>query len=489
MKPEETSKLLHDAAKDEVKLTRAAIEIAIAKYTGQWQGQLRNAVYAAAVPIWFDAQLLGRLLGGISLKKAQKLYSTISSFSFIENYTGRDACGIHERTRLPLLRWMKREHVERYQQLSRRAEWYFGGISRTGAQIDWIYHALAADPESGCGLLARIYENFKRQEKVEHLQTLAARVGEHLQENRLSGRARALVLEITAIIGSRYRPLALTEADFNESLRLYQALRDERAEVALLGQIGDIQIRQKKWDEAFGSFQSALAIQKKLARQSRQGIESLRELCILYDQAGDVKNLQLKLDEAQGSYEESFAIRKQLAIDNPENNDRLHDLSISFDKLGQIARARGELGKAYELFDSSLNLRKKLAASQPIERQNDLYLAYNNYGNVQYERGELEDAVSAYSTAVSIGRDLTAQDRKNPRNLYNLSRSHNRLGIALLSLGRVEAARFSFQTAIAIMERLTALDPQNVGFRYYLRISRYYISQASKHRPSPPNDC
>ena len=278
MKPEEAIELLRNAAGHEEKLTLAAVEIAITAHPVERQGQLRDSVYAAAVPHWFHPAVLCALVDGISSEESEHLHNVLNGFSFVENFAARNACNIHERTRLALLRWMAREHAQKYLDLSLRAAKCFRDGSEPYAQIEHIYHALVAEPEPGSRRLGGLYDQWANQGRVERLQALAAMVEEHLAEKRLTGRALAMALDVAATIEWNYRPLAQTETRLKQALNMYGDLRDERAESLILREIGDVQRAQGHLDEALGSFQASLAIREKLAAHDPANTEWQRDL-------------------------------------------------------------------------------------------------------------------------------------------------------------------------------------------------------------------
>ena len=54
----EATKRLVEAGTDDRKITLATVDLALASYGENEQRKLRNSVFAAAVPHWFDQQIL-----------------------------------------------------------------------------------------------------------------------------------------------------------------------------------------------------------------------------------------------------------------------------------------------------------------------------------------------------------------------------------------------------------------------------------------------
>ncbi|MBA3560785.1 MAG: hypothetical protein H0W30_19585, partial [Gemmatimonadaceae bacterium] len=354
MKPEEAIELLRNAAGHEEKLTLAAVEIAIGAHPVELQGRLRESVYAAAVPHWFHPAVLCALVDGISSEEAEHLHTVLKGFSFVEKFAARNACNVHERTRLALLRWMAREQPHKYLDLSLRAARFFTDGSEPYAQIEHIYHALVVEPGPGSNRLGGLYDQWQNQGRVERLQALAAMVEEHLAEKRLTGRALAMALDVAATIEWNYRPLAQTEIRLTQSLYIYRQLEDERAQSVILDEIGDVQRARGHLDDALGSFQASLAIAEKLAAHDPANTEWQRDLSISHEKIGDVQRAREHLDDALGSFQASLAIREKLAADDPANTEWQRDLSISHEKIGDVQRAREHLDDALGSFQASL---------------------------------------------------------------------------------------------------------------------------------------
>ncbi|MBE9472161.1 MAG: hypothetical protein IMY75_08670, partial [Chloroflexi bacterium] len=62
---------------------------------------VREAVWAAAIPHWFDADFLAALLDERG-ERAEELYQALQEFSFVEVFPGR-GYNLHERSRALLL--------------------------------------------------------------------------------------------------------------------------------------------------------------------------------------------------------------------------------------------------------------------------------------------------------------------------------------------------------------------------------------------------
>lgn len=113
---------------------------------------VRDAVWAAAIPHWFDEPFLAALLGQAAYArlKAVEGWPALLDQSFVEPFPGR-AYNVHERSRAVLLDRLRRTEPERFRELSRRAADYCAGQAENDAgwTIERIYHRLISDPAAG----------------------------------------------------------------------------------------------------------------------------------------------------------------------------------------------------------------------------------------------------------------------------------------------------------------------------------------------------
>ena len=427
MKPENAIQLLRAAEGDEEKLTLNAVEIAIAARPGIPPGQLRDAVYAAAVPVWFDAASLGALLD-IPVGDAKGLYAVIRRFAFVENFAGRNASGIHERTRLGLLRWLMREQADRFCALSRRAAEYCQSSREPHVRISWIYHLLVAEPVHSTRRLAALCDEWTAEGRFERLQTLAAAVGEHLAENRLAGPARAAALEITATIEARYQSLTEIENRLGCALDLYRELGDETAESVVLSKIGGVQREDGRFDDALQSLKLSLAIRQRLAALDPRNFARQQDLSDGYARIGEVQLDQGYLEAALQSFQTALAIHEKLAADDPANVEWQRGVSQVHDWIGEVHRMSGRGDAALGSFHTALMIREHLAGRDPAntEWQRELSMSHDHIGGVQRDQGRLADAERSFETALAIREKLTAPDPRIPGRSCDLQSSFRR---------------------------------------------------------------
>lgn len=110
---------------------------------------VRDAVWAAAIPHWFDVNFLAALLDKPDLGSLLD-FRSLTALSFVELFPDR-GYNLHERSRALLLRRLWQDDSTRYRKFSQRAADYCHQQDEadTSWRIESIYHLLIAKPERG----------------------------------------------------------------------------------------------------------------------------------------------------------------------------------------------------------------------------------------------------------------------------------------------------------------------------------------------------
>lgn len=142
---------------------------------------VQRAIWAAAIPHWFDREYLNFLLAGSGVKPINDL-KALAELSFIEPFPD-SGFNVHEHSRLLLLKRLWHDDRETFIKLSRLAERFCAQKvdSEPIWQIELIYHSLTADPVAGVRLFASRVNEWRDaglDEKVEILVRTALEVVE-----------------------------------------------------------------------------------------------------------------------------------------------------------------------------------------------------------------------------------------------------------------------------------------------------------------------
>src|SRR4051794_5317053 len=113
---------LKEARGDLQKLTLATLDIVLSTR----ESWIREALEAAAIPHWFTAPAIAKLLQNDDATAAKYLEG-LKTLPMVETFATRDGWNVHEATRLALRSHLVREDPERFQKLSARAAETFRG--------------------------------------------------------------------------------------------------------------------------------------------------------------------------------------------------------------------------------------------------------------------------------------------------------------------------------------------------------------------------
>ena len=98
--------------------------------------QVRQSVWAVAVPHWFDDRILAALCPELAMQAAE-IYQALQALSFVEVFEGKGH-NIHEATRSLLLDRLWTDRPDEFKLISARAAEYFENDESSAAE--WLYH-------------------------------------------------------------------------------------------------------------------------------------------------------------------------------------------------------------------------------------------------------------------------------------------------------------------------------------------------------------
>ena len=117
--------------------------------------KLFEILEAAAIPHWFNAEILAALLQTDTVTAAGWLARLIQ-LPMVETFSARQAWNVHETTRLALRTTLVKNDPERFQTLTNLAANYFSAADDV-QQIEQIYHRLAG---SGSGAVKQLLDHY-----------------------------------------------------------------------------------------------------------------------------------------------------------------------------------------------------------------------------------------------------------------------------------------------------------------------------------------
>jgi tetratricopeptide (TPR) repeat protein/predicted Ser/Thr protein kinase len=233
--------------------------------------------------------------------------------------------------------------------------------------------------------------------------------------------------------------------------------------------IGAVQLDSGKSAEAIKSFQHALAIWRKLTDAHRTVTEFQNNL------AGAHMFIARLQDgtEAIQSQERAAAIWKKLVDAHPTVAAFRYDLAGVLSNMAgtqhnmaQTMKSKGDTAGALALYQKArLNSEAAVRADGAnVQAQVNLSNHHWAIGRLLKETGKPAEALESYARALPIRRKLADEHPADPGFLNSLANYHNDIGILEKELGKPAQATAAYEQARLIWERLTREHPESPDF-------------------------
>ena len=438
--------------------------------------KLFEILEAAAIPHWFNAEILAALLQTDTVTAADWLKRLIR-LPMVETFSARQAWNVHETTRLALRSTLVKNNLERFRTITRLAANHFSG-AEDAQQIEHIYHRLAGSETGADKQLHDIYNQWLHAGRYDALQSLALLLEELLHSKLISGGLLARTLVVLGWI--RESRILLTHADSlaRQAVALFVDAGDKSGEADAREWLGRTLQSKGKLADALREFQRQMDIMRILTEQDPDNTGWLRGLSVSHNNVGGVLQTQGNLAGALKEFQAYLDIMRRLTERDPDNTDWLPVLSIAHNNVGWVLKDQGNLAEALREFQSSMDIRQVLTEHDPENTGwlRDLSVSYNNLGWVLQNQGNLAEALEEFQSDMDIMRRLTERDTDNTGWLRDLSIAHNNVGRVMQNQGNLAEALEEFQSGMDIMRRLTERDPDNTDWLRDLSMSHYLMA-------------
>ena len=432
---------------------------------------LRRMAWAAAVPHWFNADILAALRPELR-ERAADLYAQLQVLPFVEPFAGRGH-NVHELTRRLMLQRLWEERREEYVELSRRAAGYFGGLAHPARnvslaklltqlvgekdlqtpdprlQVEHIYHLLLADPDQGAEAVAQQGAAWHDEPDYtfSNLKALARAAREHTDAGRCAGRAAGWGRYWEGLI-------AYYAYQYPEAVAAFQDIQaaqidDNRLSANCIQRLGDVHTRLSELPQARARYEEALPIYRAIG-------EKLGEAnCI--SSLGDIAVEQKDFDAALQLYQEAIALRR--AISPADEASGYNALGNMYEKQKEYDKAIQAYSTALELFpdhtyiwrnraDMYLKMKDAVHAAHDIEQaarlQPDNAYLFLRRGQLAILQGQYDEALAHLQAALE----------RYPR----MNAAHFNVGLAHLRAGQAAQALEAYRQGLAVTDAPPELD-------------------------------
>ncbi len=468
---------LHEAEGNPELLALATLDFVLSEYPPD----IRLLVESAAIPRWFDHEILARMRGWKSEPTADD-WATLIELPFIESFQAKRGFNVHQVTRLALRRKIRTENPARFKRLSTIAAEIWNGED-TSTRVEHIYHQLSASPLDGSDLLEKTYWKWRRAGKLERVQQLGA-VLDELATFPLADFAKGRVLLIRGCARQSRIPLNELQDTVNEAIGLLVQTGPQSSLADAYFVLGTISEKKGELRAALASFQTAKRIMEALTGAEPTNPDLQRELSVSHNAIGWIYKAQGKLEKALDEFQAARLIREALTVQDPANSDWQRDLSVSHNAFGRIYQSQGKLEKALDEFQADKRIMEGLTAQDPANSdwQREFSVSHYAIGHIYQSQGRLPEALAEFQEYKRIIEALTAMDPANSDWQRDLAMSYSNVGRIYQSQGEYEKALAELQKYKRIMQTLTALDPANFDWQRDLSVAHNAIGSIYQSR-------
>jgi tetratricopeptide (TPR) repeat protein len=217
----------------------------------------------------------------------------------------------------------------------------------------------------------------------------------------------------------------------NRALNLAIELDNQEQKAQILQATGNAYRYLNKPEDALGSFQASVEINRKLGKKG--GVANS-----LADMA-QVLSLQGKTDAAMANFKEALDLDREIGA-KKNAADTLIDMGVLFE-------GKGQFDKALQLYKESLQMQRDLGDAL------NQALCLNNIGNVYLEQGKSDDALIYYQQALQL--------REKLGNPADIAQTLHNLGEGYLQTAQYENAMNTYLKALDL--RRKSSDPVGAG--------------------------
>lgn len=389
---------------------------------------LRDSVYNAVIPHWFDHAFLNAILD-CPLNETD--FKTLTELPFVEVFPGR-GYNIHKLIRNLILEkiWLKDKNQYRKYSLKAAKYCFHQNQLDPAWKSENLYHSLIAGNKDAVknfssqalnwykapnfaydklemlnrpvldavkfgllegvaaawaylinGLLAErhidLYSDFKKPKKIFKLA---------LEQNSNDQEVKSIGLYHLADLYKKSYKYKEARVLYIEALKIYKQTGSKLGEANCLKSLGELDHRLNEYQKAKELYEQALQIYSKIDNKIREA-DCIKSL-------GDVHKGLEEYELAQDLYEKALKIQRQISGNNPIGE------ALCLLSMGDLHQIKNEYSKARENYEQALTIQRKIGDRLGVA--NSLKLL----GDVHQIMDEYKEARDRYEQALKIHRQI-----------------------------------------------------------------------------------
>ncbi|MBW4645474.1 MAG: DUF3539 family protein [Goleter apudmare HA4340-LM2] len=269
---------------------------------------LSTAVWAVAVPHWFNAEILAALCPQFQGTTAQ-LYTELQKLSFVEVFP-EHGHNIHQLTRKLILKALWSSNRDEFLTLSARANEYFFQQYQPSDKIEWLYHLITIDTADANNELESLMQAWTEDFRYTEMEYLIQTLLELVESNRITTVTKATIYYWAGNTKFRVAQVPVAGEYYRQALQCYHKLGDRLGVANTLKAIGDILNFLNLYQQALEYYEQALALYSEVSdpvkeANTRKAIGDVLQSLPTLKAIGDVlKFLKLSYQQAWQLYHE-----------------------------------------------------------------------------------------------------------------------------------------------------------------------------------------
>lgn len=243
------------------------------------------------------------------------------------------------------------------------------------------------------------------------------------------------------------------KGELEQSAHLFEERGYAAGLARVLQELGDFYLHQGKLDDAFSSYERALALQAR--------VENPAAFAIAFNSIGAIHLMRGEFKDALACFEQVIALGNQ--------GEKTGMIDAAIHNTGAVYREQGKLELALNYFERALTLRKHIGV--PADIANSL----NTIGGIYDARGEPQRALAYYEQALKL--------REQIGNPIDIATSLNNIGIVYKTQGKLEQSLRCHERALLLREQIgnpidIANSYNNMAHLYLERLGKTTLSGA-----------
>ena len=174
--------------------------------------------------------------------------------------------------------------------------------------------------------------------------------------------------------------------------------------------LGCITYRQMSyWESEYDLWSHTLEVAENPLTHNAIGVALMHpDSHMTLDDLGSVDQRQNRIDEARQHYEEALRSYRQLAQQNPDAY--LLDMATALNNLGTVDGIQNRMDDARQHFEEALKIYRQPAQQNPDAHMPDLAMTLTNFGKLDHLENRFEESRTHYIEAMIIYKKLAQGD-------------------------------------------------------------------------------